>query len=180
MTMDLRHISALSICIGLLAACSEDAPPMQPAPPPDRNFTATVNDQPVVGGTTQFQCALNTLNDDAKPQILLTFNDDLGHTIQVGIERGDYEPGERAVLYGMATADGRAFGHPKDAKAALTLIETNEEKLIVSGRFSLHFDQTNAAPGIPDSGPLRIKDALFEQVDCEPSRRPRSSGAPTP
>ena len=152
--------------LSLVSACAEDAPPMQPAPPTDRNFTATVNDQPVVGGTQQYECLIERLDDAGRQQILLTFTDDLGHTIQLGLERGGDNVGERAVVYGMATADGVAFGRPQDAKATLSYLESTADGLVVSGKFSLRFDVVNTAPGREGTQALRINDALFEQVSC--------------
>lgn len=150
----------------VLGACSEEAPPPQPAPPPDRNFTATVNQQPVVGGTQAFLCILNAQNSQRLRQYQLTFSDDLGHSIQVGIETGDAEPGPRAVLSGMATAEGRAYGRPHDARAELLFVEATPTGAVVSGRFSAIFDLANVAPGIVDKAPLDVADALFEQVEC--------------
>ena len=163
----MRRSSLLLSCIALgLAACSEDAPPPQPAPPADRNFTATVDDHPVVGGTQNFACLINTSASERVRQFLLTFTDDMGHTIQVGIEAGDGQRGPRAIVSGMATAEGRAYGRPHDASAELGWIEANATGAIVSGRFSAIFDQVNAAPGITDRAPLKVTDAAFEQVEC--------------
>ena len=159
--------SLLLSCIALsLAACSEDPPPPQPAPPADRNFTATVDDRPVVGGTQNFVCLINTATSKRVRQFLLTFTDDMGHTIQVGIEAGDEQRGPRAIVSGMATAEGRAYGRPHDASAELGWIEATATGAIVSGRFSAIFDQVNAAPGITDRAPLKVTDAAFEQVEC--------------
>ncbi|MBK7143655.1 MAG: hypothetical protein IT478_07235 [Xanthomonadales bacterium] len=163
----MRRFSLRLSCIALgLAACSEDAPPPQPAPPADRNFTATVDDRPVVGGTQNFACLINTSTNKRVRQFLLTFTDDMGHTIQVGIEAGDEQRGPRAIVSGMATAEGRAYGRPHDASAELGWIEATATGAIVSGRFSAIFDQVNAAPGITDHAPLKVTDAAFEQVEC--------------
>ena len=160
-------IASTALCSGLsLTACSDEAAVAQPAPPPDRNFTATINNQPVVGGTQQFECVINRLNDAATPQFLLTFTDDIGHTVQVGIEQDGDRVGSRKVLYGMALGQGRAYGQPKDTTAELTAISADGPKVVVSGRFSLQFDLVNAAPGITDREPLRIENAFFEQVEC--------------
>lgn len=159
---------ALLVLIPLLmvSACSEEAPPMQPAPPADRNFTATVNGQPVVGGTQQFDCVVERFDDAGHQQILLTFTDDLGHTIQIGLDRGDNKPGERAVVGGMATTTGVAYARPTDTQAALAYLETTADGLVVSGRFSANFEVVNTAPGHEGAGPLKIQDAYFEQVSC--------------
>lgn len=161
----MRTLIALGSLL-LLSACSEEAPPMQPAPPVDRNFTATVNDQPVVGGTQQYDCMVERVDDAGHQQILLTFTDDLGHTIQVGLDRGDDQAGPRSIVYGMATTDGVAYGRPEEASAQLGYLEKNADGLVVSGSFSARFDVVNAAPGREGAAPLRIKDALFEQVSC--------------
>jgi hypothetical protein len=150
----------------LLSACSEEAPPMQPAPPADRNFTATVNDQPVVGGTQQYGCVIERIDDAGRQQILLTFSDDLGHTLQVGLDRGDDRSGPRSVVYGMATTEGVAFGRPKDTSAELSYLERTSAGVVVSGKFSARFDVVNAAPGREGAQPLRIENAVFEQVSC--------------
>ena len=150
----------------MMSACSEEAPPMQPAPPVDRNFTATVNGQPVVGGTQQFECVVARMDDGARQQIVLTFTDDLGHTIQVDLERGDNKPGPRAVVGGMATMTGVAFARPKDTRAELAYLEQTANGLVVSGHFSASFEVVNTAPGHEGAGPLKIQDAYFEQVSC--------------
>ena len=150
----------------LLSACSEEAPPMQPAPPVDRNFTATVNDQPVVGGTQQYECVIQRIDDAGRRQILLTFSDDLGHTIQVGLDRGDDRSGPRSVVYGMATTEGVAFGSPTDTSAQLSYLERTGAGLVVSGNFSGRFDVVNTAPGREGAQPLLIDNAVFEQVSC--------------
>lgn len=156
----------LSVSIFMLAACSEEALPPQPAPPADRNFTATVNDQPVVGGTAAFECLIRGDGKSRSPYFLLTFTDDLAHTIQIGIDRGNDTPGQRAVVEGMATTTGLAFGRPKDAAATLTAIIATTTGAVISGKFSARFDVANAAPGVHSREPLVVKDALFEQVEC--------------
>lgn len=164
--MSVRQTLLVTIFLLALIGCSEEAPPPQPAPPPDRNFTATVNEQPVVGGSAGFQCLIRPLAAGSGTQLLLTFSDDVGHTIQVGIERGQDEPGPRSVVFGMATAEGRAYGRPQDAVAELSWIEASETGAVVSGKFSLRFELVNSAPGMADATPLLIRDALFEQVEC--------------
>lgn len=161
----------VSFALLMVAGCSEEAPPPQPAPPADRNFTATVNDTPVVGGTEAFACQFSTMNDTQQPQYLLTFIDDNGHTIQVGIERGGARAGNRKVLYSMATAEGRAYGRPTGASAALSAIVPTPQGAVISGRFSLELALVNSAPGVTDKSPLRVSNALFEQVEClDPSK----------
>jgi hypothetical protein len=81
--MDLRVI-LLTASIVMLTACAGEVPPPQPAPPTDRNFTATVNDQPVVGGTASFECLIRSDGKDHQSHYLLTFTDDLAHTIRSG------------------------------------------------------------------------------------------------
>lgn len=161
-----RHSSLVVLALLALSGCAEDTPPPQPAPPTDRNFTATVNDQPVVGGSAGFQCLIRPYGAAGASQLVLTFNDDVGHTIQVGIERGAQKPGPRTVVFGMATAEGRAYGRPQDALAELSWIEASETGAVVSGKFSLRFELVNSAPGVSDPAPLVIRDALFEQVEC--------------
>ncbi len=159
-----RAVSLMSVLV--LAACGEDAPPPQPAPPADRNFTATVNDQPVVGGTARFECQVRPHGSGGAQQYLLTFTDDLDHTIQIGIDRGGDQPGPRDVVNGMATTTGIAFGRPLDSSAELTAIVATANGVVISGRFSARFDVANAAPGITSKDPLVVKDAVFEQVEC--------------
>jgi hypothetical protein len=162
----MRFPTVLSVAaIVCLSACAEEQPPLQPAPPADRNFTATVNDQPVVGGTAGFQCLIRP-HEGGGSQLMLTFNDDVGHTIQVGLRLGELRPGPRDIVFGMATAEGRAYGRPQDASAEITWIEATATGAAVSGKFSLRLDQVNSAPGIADQTPLDIREALFEQVDC--------------
>lgn len=161
----------------LVSACSEDAPPMQPAPPTDRNFTATVNDQPVVGGTQRYECQIRTRGAAGNQEYLLTFTDDLGHTIQVGIERGDTTPGPRAIVAGMATATGLAYGLPQDGKATLTAILPIAAGAVVSGRFDARFEVATAAPGVDARDPLVVRDAVFEQVEClDPAKARATAG----
>lgn len=161
----------------MVSACSEDAPPMQPAPPTDRNFTATVNDRPVVGGTQRYECQIRARGAAGAQQYLLTFTDDLGHTIQVGIERGDDAPGARTVVGGMATATGLAYGLPQDAQARLTAIAPTAGGAVVSGRFDARFEVANAAPGVEARDPLIVRDAIFEQVEClDPAKAGAAGG----
>ena len=150
----------------VLAACTEDVPPPQPAPPTDRNFTATVNEQPVVGGTNRFECQIRPHGADGNREYLLTFTDDLDHTLQISIEHGGDQLGPRNVLGGMATTTGIAFGRPQDGSAELTAIVATANGAVVSGRFSARFDVANAAPGVTARDPLVVKDAVFEQVEC--------------
>ncbi len=160
----------------LTSACSEDAPPMQPAPPTDRNFTATVNDQPVVGGTQRYECQIRSRGAAGAQEYLLTFTDDLGHTIQIGIERGGDAPGPRSIVAGMATATGLAYGPPKDGQARLTAIVPTAVGMVVSGRFDARFEVANAAPGIDARDPLIVRDAVFEQVECLDPVKARAAG----
>lgn len=166
-------VRALLLCLGILTmpGCSEDAPPPQPAPPPDRNFTATVNDTPVVGGTQSFGCQIKSSSETGVQQYMLTFTDDTGHTIQAGIERGDDDVGERRLLSAMATAEGRAYGQPKEASATLTAVVPTAQGAVISGRFNIELALVNSAPGVTDKAPLRVNNALFEQVEClDPSK----------
>jgi hypothetical protein len=158
----------------LLSACSEDVPPMQPAPPADRNFTATVNDQPVVGGTQRFDCQLRQHGNSGASKYLLTFTDDVGHTIQVAIERGNGKPGKRKLLDGMALGTGVAYGPPKESSAELTAVDETSGNAILSGRFGGRFDVASVAPGIESPPPLLVRDAVFEQVPCSDMRDARN------
>ena len=174
----MRPIPALSLTSALLiAACAEETPPPQPAPPADRNFTATVNDQPVVGGTNRFECQIRPHGSSGAQHDLLTFTDDLDHTIQIGIARGSEQPGPRDVVDGMATTTGIAFGRPLDSGAELTAIVATANGAVVSGRFSARFDVANAAPGVTSRDPLIVKDAVFEQVEClDPAKLSAGAG----
>ena len=163
--MDLRVI-LLTASIVMLTACAGEVPPPQPAPPTDRNFTATVNDQPVVGGTASFECLIRSDGKDHQSRYLLTFTDDLAHTIQVGIERGGDAPGARAIVDGMATTTGLAYGRPQGTTATLTAIVPTATGAVISGKFSARFEVANAAPNVVMRDPLIVKDALFEQVEC--------------
>ncbi|HWT16309.1 MAG TPA: hypothetical protein VN581_11035 [Patescibacteria group bacterium] len=160
-----RDVLALATAL-MLSACADEAPPPQPAPPADRNFTATVDDRPVVGGTAMFECVIRPYGADHREQFLLTFTDDLAHTIQVGIDRGDETPGPRSIVNGMATTTGVAFGRPQEASAELTSIVPMPTGAVISGRFSVRFEVASLAPGMAAREPLRVKDGLFEQVEC--------------
>lgn len=175
----MRRIRAASVwaSVVILGACADDVPPPQPAPPADRNFTATVNDQPVVGGTTRFQCQIRGRSTVGTQEYLLTFTDDLDHTIQIGIDRGDEQPGPRDVVGGMATTTGIAYGRPLDGKAELTAVVATAYGEVVSGRFSARFEVSNAAPGATSRDSLVVKDAVFEQVEClDPAKQRAGSG----
>lgn len=169
----MRPLLRSSLCLVpfLLSACGEEAPPPPPAPPTDRNFTATVDDQPVVGGTQTYECVIQRLGaTDA--QFLLTFTDDIGHTIQIGIARGDDAPGAREVTSGMATMGGVAFGRPTETAAEITRVLPHDDGIAISGRFSARYDVVNVAPGLGRKEPLLIRDAIFEQVPCLDMTKP--------
>lgn len=169
--------SILFIACAVLAACGEEALPPQPAPPPDRNFTATVNDQPVVGGTSQYECHLrDSGRNDGSQLYVLTFTDDLGHTIQIGLPRGDDQPGPRDIVRPMGTATGIAYGQASEAAAELTAIRSTKSHQVISGRFSIRFQVVNTAPGVTSREPLVVKDAVFEQVDCEDPKHAEENG----
>ncbi len=156
----------LFVAVLAIAGCEEDAPPPQPAPPPDRNFTATVNDTPVVGGTQQFGCQIKSSSEPGVQQYMLTFTDDTGHTIHAGIERGDDADGDRRMLLAMATAEGRAYGRPTNSMSVLTAVIPTAQGAVISGRFSFELALVNSAPGVIDKAPLRVRNARFEQVEC--------------
>lgn len=169
--MTIIHRTLLLALLSTLAACQQESasPPQAPATVasgPQPSFHALLDGQPYRANVHDV-CMLNRFNSSEQPQFLFSFTHaERDDTLQIGLARGDDQPGARNVLYVLVNHGDASFSSVRESEAEITALTRVDDGYRVSGRFALALEGSSMASGKPETRRLAVSEARFSDIHC--------------